>query len=132
MAGLDPFIAIYTYAQTGTGAGLVIGNGRSVKFGNGAGVNRNQYPWVQGFRVILTDSTSGGSATFQVQDSDDNSSFTTRYTYTATIATGATMKSHRFVFKTSKRFCRINISAISGGSAPTAYAYATLGALANG
>ncbi|MES2531936.1 MAG: hypothetical protein V4636_12940 [Pseudomonadota bacterium] len=115
--------------KTSTGAGGAIGNAQGMRYANGAGVNRNEYPVQMKVIVNLRDSTSGGTVTFAMQDSDDNSSYTTRTSVTLTIPTGAVMVRKAFIFKSSKPYVRANVTASSGGSAPTVDSYCTYGSL---
>jgi hypothetical protein len=117
-------------AQTATGAGAgVVGFGERMRYAKGAGVNRNIYP--KKFRVAaaLTDSTTGATATLTVEGSDDASSWSTIGTMSLSLVSGSQKASSRKVFSTKKKYIRGNVSALSGGSAPTVDAYAVIGTI---
>ena len=119
------------YNQTANGAGFVLGNAQGGRYSRGAGVNRNQYPVIMKIRVRLEDSTAGASAAVAVQTSPDNVTWTTQYTFPAsslTIGSALTAtKSKGFTFKSGLPFVRLNMSGLTGGTAPTLYAYCTYG-----
>lgn len=115
-------------AKAATGAGNAIGIGERMRYSNGTGVNRNQWPTRFKVRVQLKDTTTGGSATVLIQGSDDDSSYTTIKTFSLVIAatdpnqvmlSGLVVKNYRYF--------RANLSALAGGSAPVVNAYITLG-----
>ncbi len=116
-------------AVTGTGAGLVIGNAQGVRYSNGTGVNRNEYPVNSKVIMALSTTSGSGAATILVQTSDDNSSYTTVNTQTMAVPSAGGTSRKSFVFKTSKPYMRLNVSAISGtGAAITSYCtYGSLG-----
>ncbi len=115
-------------AATGTGAGDAIGVGERMRYANGAG--RNQNKWATRFkaRVQLKDTTTGASATVQIQGSDDNSSFTTIKTFTLAIGTGDPNQVAKAALVVANyKWFRANVSAITGGSAPVVNSYCTFG-----
>lgn len=115
-------------AKAATGAGSGIGFAERVRYGNGAGVNRNGFPTRLKVRIVLADTTTGASATVLIQDSDDDVTYATLATYTMSIATGApNSQMLDGLFVTSKMFVRANVTALAGGSAPTVTSYCTLG-----
>lgn len=116
-------------AQTGTGAGVAVGFGERMRYANSTAVkNSNGFPQKFKVRVILKDSTTGGSATVAVQESDDNSTYTTLKSFSLAIAsTDPNQKMLNGLFSTTKRYVRTNVTAIAGGAAPAVNAYMTLG-----
>lgn len=123
-----PFIHSFQKNCTVAGNGRSIWNAQGEVFAQGAGNNRNLYPWVLTLKLIAFDSTAGGTVTFLVQDSDDDNTYTTRYTEVVTIP--ALLKTaKRRIFKTSKPCVRVRISALAGGTTPTGDCYGTLGTL---
>lgn len=78
----------------------------------------------------LSDTTTGGTCTVVVEDSSNDSSYTTLMTVTLTIAAGvgvANTIAKRLLLRSNRPFIRHRITAISGGSAPTLNSYFTLG-----
>jgi hypothetical protein len=125
---------------TGTGYGNSIGFGIGQRYGTGAGgtagttVNQNKWNVPVKIRVVLYDTTSGATATVLVRTSPDNATWTTKYTFPATgnagltIPTGALSKALAKEFIIKDRYVTLDVSAISGGSAPAVSAYLMLGA----
>lgn len=130
-----PIDVILLYAATGTGAGFVLGDGNQMRYGGPAGTakpNQNQFAKYMKVFATLTDSATGGAATLQFQTSNDNVTYTTVKTTTLTIPAAAPFSialanGDGFLFKYKPRFFRINVSAISGGVAPTVNAFGTFG-----
>lgn len=122
-----PDIRLLT-AKAATGAGNAVGIGESLRYADGAGVNRNEWPTRFKARVQLKDTTTGASATVLLQGSDDDSSYTTIHTFTLAIAsTDPNQVVLTGLFKQDYKFFRANVSALAGGSAPVVNAYMTLG-----
>lgn len=121
---------IMAWNLAANGAGFVVGvGGQAARYSRGAGVNRNQYPIPMKIRIRLEDSTTGASSTVAVQTSPDNVTYTTVYTFPAK-AIGATLvasNSKLFKFPSGTMFVRLNQAGLTGGSAPTLYAYGILG-----
>lgn len=110
--------------------GLVVGlGGEGMRYGNSSSVkNSNRYPHQFKVRVQLKDSTTGASSTVKIQESDDNSSYTDVHSFVMAIGTAdPNAVSTERLFKTTKRYVRLNVTAITGGSAPTVSAYMRLG-----
>lgn len=126
---LNPIDLIFQDGATGTGNGLAVGFGVEERYGNTtAKPNQNQFSKYLKFVTQFTDTATGGTATLIIEDSADNSSYTTRYTRTFTIPAAAPYKvGWRFLFKTKKRYVRARISAMAGTTAPKLNVYATVG-----
>lgn len=118
-------------AQTGTGAGAgVIGDAVQLRYAKGAGVNRQRTPRKFKVRAVLTDTTTGATATVLIEHCDDNSTWVTLGTIALSLAVAGNQQANAGrVFSTTKKYVRANVSAIAGGSAPTVNAYLTLGTL---
>lgn len=114
--------------QTATGAGSgVIGLGEEMRYANGAGVNRNKTNRKFKVRAVLTDSTTGATATVLIEHCDDNSTWVTAATITLSLVAGTQDASRGMLCQSTKRYIRANVSALAGGSAPAVNAYLTLG-----
>ena len=133
---LTPFDFILIDAATTTVAGPELGFGRELRNGNTGSAVANQGQFKKYFKIFATYTDvaagAGGVATIQFQDSPTigpkaGLSWTTRYTLTLTIPSAAPyMQSRRFLFCTSKRYIRANISALAGSNTPVINVFATV------
>lgn len=125
---MSPLDLILLDGVTGTGAGLAIGFAEELRYGNKLSVpNQHQVVKKLKVRCHAQDSATGAVFTVQYQDSPDNVTWTTRYTQTVTVAAAAPFTGgHSFLFSTKKRYFRLNVSALSGGVAPSLNAYASV------
>ncbi len=117
-------------AASATGNGLVIGFGEEMRYGNNVSApNQDQFWKPFKVRVQLKDTATGtATATVIVEDSADNSTYTTLATLTLTMTSGGPLSvGNAKLFKTKKRYIRARISALSGGTAPTVNCYCILG-----
>ncbi len=119
---------------TGTGAGNGVGlQGQGMRYQNKTGVaNTARFPTKFKVHATLRDSTTGASATVLIEESDDDSTYTTLATIPLVIGTNdpdqvGAQDGNGFLCSTQKRYVRGNVSAIAGGSAPAVDAYMTLG-----
>lgn len=117
-----------TQAATGAGNG-VIGFGKEIRYSKGAGVNRNKYLRKFKVRGVLTDSTTGATATIAVQHCDDAATWVTLGTLTLAVnaTSGGYSATRGLVFSTAKKYVRANVTALAGGAAPKVDCYATVG-----
>lgn len=121
-----PIEFIFLDAKTAASDGNAFGNAQGMRYAKGVGANRNLYPWYMKIRMTAFDSVALGIVTFLIQDSPDNVTYTTRLTEVITIP--ASLKQSRGrLFKTSQKYVRVRVSALTGGSAPTADCYGTMG-----
>lgn len=135
MPGLNSKDIYLLYRATGTGAGPGIGNAEVERYARGAGVNRKGFPWYTKIRITARDTSTGGSAIFQIQTSPDNSTWTTlAWSPTLTIpATGPFVASISKLLKMPlvsgvwNNWLRINVSTFNQGTALTLDAYMTVG-----
>ena len=130
----------FTYGQASTGIiyPLILG-GRSILMPNVGGLgdlgpnadpmNIQHIPlrtW-----IILQDSTSGGSATCIFKTSPDGSTWTAFGTaFTLTIASGLLQAVHKSVHQVNALWFGLDVTAVSGGVAPTIYGVARVGSTA--
>lgn len=115
-------------AQTATGAGAgVIGYGDKIRYSRGTGVNRHGLARKFKARVVLRDSTTGATATVKIQHSDDNSTYTDLVSFVFAALGSSNQAVQAGLFTTTKKYIRANVTALTGGSAPTVDAYCTLG-----
>jgi len=131
----NPFPIIFIDQATGTITGIPVGNGEQMRFASaqgGAKPNQNRFSWYAKIYASFTDTATGGAGTFLIADSDDNSSYTTRATFTLTIPAAAPynaalMNGNGTLFKTNKRYLRVQLSALSGTTAPVINSWGTVG-----
>ncbi len=119
---------------TGTGAGNGVGiQGQGMRYQNRTGVaNTARFPTKFKVHAQLVDVTTGASATILIEESDDDSTYTTNATIALVIGADdpnqvAAQMGNGFLVSTQKRYVRANLSALTGGSAPAVNAYMTLG-----
>ena len=117
-------------AASATGNGISVGFGEQMRYGNNVSApDQDQFPVPIKVRVQLKDTATGAAtATVIVEQSADNSSFTTVATIVALMASGGPLAvGHARLCKITKRYFRARISALSGGTAPTVNVYCILG-----
>ncbi len=115
-------------AKAAATAGEGVGFGEEMRYSNGTGRNQNKYPHKFKVNVQLKDSTTGASATVLIQESADNSSYTTLLSIALVIgAADPNQVAKEFLFTTKLRYVRANVSALAGGATPVVNAYMTLG-----
>ncbi len=131
MATAYPELILQDAAAT-TGNGNSIGFAEQMRFGtdytNGLKPNQDRNPTKFKVRMQLKDTVAGtATATVIVEESNDNSSFTTLASITLLNTTAALSTGKARLFSTKKRYIRARVSAISGGTSPVLNAYAILG-----
>lgn len=125
MAAAQPLIMLYNFDATGTGAGFTLGiQGDTIALG-GQSKQLRDVPYE--LRVTLSDGTvpSTAQATVQFQTSPDAVTWTTQFTLTVfNLATAKQVPQSRpRVGSLKTAFCRLNVSAVSGGTTPVLNAY---------
>jgi len=131
----NPIPLIFVDQIAAAAAGHRIGNGEQMRLASaqgGAKPNQDGFSWYIKVYASLTDTATGGSATVQLQDSPDNVTYTTRATFTLTTPAAAPfnaalMNGNGTLFKTTKRYFRVNVSVMSGGAAPVLNSWGTVG-----
>ncbi len=114
-------------AATATGTGFVIAPAQGVRYGGDVDApNQNQYPVAFKVFATLWNTVSGATATVAVQDSPDNSTFTTLGSFVLTLGLGATQEGQALLFESDQPYLRANLTAISGASAKVS-SYLTFG-----
>ncbi|MGH2517809.1 MAG: hypothetical protein ACRDHP_19355 [Ktedonobacterales bacterium] len=136
MPGPNPRDLTLIYNATATGVGIgIIGDGTTLqRYASGQGnVNQNGGAMYYEIHCRVTDSTTGAVAVIQFQDAPNTGSapsFTTRYTLTLTVPSAAPFyKSRKVVFRTLNPWVQLNVSSLTGGTAPVVNAYCTYGGL---
>lgn len=128
MAAVQPLILLFNFDATGTGAGFTLGvQGDTIALGGQSKALR-EVPYE--INVVLSDGTvpSTAQATVQFQTSPDAVTWTTLFTYTVfNLATSRKVPQDRPRVGSLKTvFCRLNVSAVSGGTTPKLNAYLRL------
>lgn len=120
------------YKATTTGGGPSQIDGAQMLYAMGVGPTRHGYGnkyWIQAW---MDDTVTGATCTLQIQDSPDNSTWTTQKSFALATPAAAPFRAVlngarvKVLFATARPFWRINISALAGGSAPAVSAYAML------
>ncbi len=128
---LNPLDLILLDNKGATGAGVPVGFATEMRYGvigGAAKPNQDQFPKKIKIFVLFSDSATGATGTLQVQDSPDGVTYTTRYSQPLAIpATAPYNQGKRFLFSTQKRYVRVNLSALAGGTAPKVNVYGTFG-----
>ena len=131
----NPIPLIFIDQAAGAVAGHRIGNGEQMRFASaqgGAKANQQGFSWYVKVYGSVQDASGGAAATILLQDSPDNVTYTTRATFTITTPASAPFNAaicngNGVLFKTNKRYFRVNLSALTGGTTPIVNSWGTVG-----
>lgn len=137
MPANNPPDLVLLYNASAAGAGLAIGCGMQMRYavaGLQAKPNQNQNPKYIKVFCLLSDSATGAVAVVQPQTSPDNTTWSSlgpAITLTVPAAApfykGLGTNNDGFLFKYNPQFFRLNITSLTGGTAPRVNAYGTFG-----
>ena len=125
MAAVQPLILLYAVTATGAGPALGI-QGDTLALGGQSKALR-QVPYELVCTLLDGPVPSTAAATVAFQTSPDNSTWTTQFSLAYNLATSSKVpQSHKRVGELPTVFCRLNVTALSGGTTPTFNAYLRL------